>query len=373
MIYFDNAATTKVRKEVLNEMFLIMEEDFANIDSNYNISLNFKKKLERSKKILKDRLGLDYECFSFTSGGSEANNLALIGTMRKYKKGHFIISAIEHPSISMCANKLVEEGYELDILPVDIYGNVNIDILENLIREDTKLVSIIGVNNEIGTIQDMKKIGDVIKNKNINTLYHIDFVQGLNHVDYDFSNVKVDLLSISSHKIHGPKGVGALYIKKGLTIKNQTFGENKENKYIPRTFPNELVMGFLKAIELYEIDSLKYLGELKEYFINKLNGLENIRINTPKNSSNSIISVSFEGVKAEVLLNYLANNDIYVSTGSACSGNKRDSEVLKAIKLEKKYLESSIRISFSIYNTFEEIDKFFDVLVPFLNMARNLK
>lgn len=370
MIYFDNAATTFMSQGVKEE---IVNTDFANIDSNYNISLTFKDKLNKRKKILKKVLGLNENNFYFTSGGGEANNIALLSVMKKYKKGHFIISSIEHPSVYKTAMYLKEEGYELDVLDVDKYGYIDLENLKKLIREDTLLVSIIGVNNEIGTIQKMKEIGEIIKSKNSKTYYHIDFVQGLNHIDINFSNIKVDLLSISSHKIHGPKGVGAIYIKDGINVKSSIYGDNKYNKYIPRSFPNELVMGFLKAIEEFNKDDLYHLRELRKYFLEKLDNLENIKVNSPEDGISNILNISFIGLKAEVILNFLSDNNIYVSTGSACSSNKGDSKVLKAIKLEKKELEGSIRVSFSKYNTKKEIDTFFNVLNPFLSMLRRIK
>lgn len=373
MIYFDNSATTKVKKEVKDEMLKVMDEYFANLDANYTISLKFSKYLEEKKKILKDRLGLNPNEFVFTTGGGEANNIALTSVIRKYKKGHFLISSIEHASVEICAKELSQEGYELEYIPVDGYGNIDLEYLKNAIREDTILVSIIGVNNELGTVQNMKEIGEIIKNKNKNTYLHIDFVQGLNHIDIDFSKIKVDLLSISSHKIGGPKGIGALYISKNVKYKEQIYGENNSNGLIHRTFPNELVCGFLKAISLYKKEDIEKIKKIKDYYLFRLSEIKNVDINTPINSSPSIVNISFKGVRAEVLLNYLSTNDIYVSTGSACSGNKGDSKILKAINLNQESINGSIRVSFSCENTFEEIDMFFDILTPFLEMARSIK
>ncbi|CAM3113399.1 cysteine desulfurase family protein [Streptobacillus ratti] len=373
MIYFDNSATTRVDERVIEEMAKVMREMYLNIDSGYTLAYDIKKIIKDRKKIFKKVLGLNPDNFSFTSGGGEANNLALTCVMRKEKKGHLIISAIEHPSLLNTAMELKNEGYELDFVNVDEFGNIDIDNLKDLIRNDTKLVSIMGVNNEIGTIMDMANISKAIKEKNSNTYFHIDFVQGLNHVDFDFSKIEVDILSISSHKIHGPKGIGAIYIKNGVKIKEQIYGSNSENKYIPRTMPNELVMGFLKAIEIGNLEDKNKIKDLKEYFLEKLSNIPNIYVNSPKNSSDSIINVSFIGAKSEVLQNFLASNDIFISIGSACSANKKDSHVLKALNIPKERIESSIRISFSKYNNKGEIDKFFEVLTPFLQMLRSIK
>lgn len=371
MIYFDNSATTFVKDEVIEEMIKYMKKEYINVDSSY--SSNIIKKINEKKKILKTRLGLDEKNFIFTSGGAEANKIALEGVMKKYKQGHFLISKIEHSSIIFNANELKNLGYDFDYISVDEFGNIDIENLKSLIREDTKLISIIAVNNEIGTIQDIEKISKIIKNKDKEIVFHIDFVQGLNHIDIDFSKIDIDLLSISSHKIHGPKGIGALYIKENLKLKPIYFGENKYNNYLNRTFPTELVMGFLKAISLFNKEDLEKLRCLKEYFLKNLNDISNIYVNSPNNSSPSIINVSFIGIKAEILQNYLSSNKIYVSTSSACSSNKKDSHVLRALNISKDRIESGIRISFNTFNTFEEIDIFFEKLKIILNLVRSVK
>lgn len=371
MIYFDSSATTKVDDKVIEEMVSYMKEKYYNLDSSY--SNNIVKEIEKNKKILEKRLGLNKDNFLFTSGGAEANKIALYGILKKYKKGHFIISSIEHPSLFMNALELKNEGFEFDYVSVDEFGNVDIKELENLIREDTKLVSIIAVNNEIGTIQDLEKISKVIKNKNKEIIFHVDFVQGLNHIDLDFSKIDVDMLSISSHKIHGPKGIGALYVNSRVKLKELFSGENKYNKYLARTFPTELVIGFLRALAIYNKTDLIYVKSLKDYFISKLKKLDDIIINSPKNSVDNIINVSFIGVKSEIIQNYLSYNEIYISKGSACSSNKKDSHVLRALKIDNKRVESAIRISFSKENTKEEIDKFFEVITPFITEVRKMK
>ncbi|WP_064579823.1 cysteine desulfurase family protein [Streptobacillus moniliformis] len=373
MIYFDNSATTRVDERVIEEMSKVMSEMYLNVDSAYTLAYDIKKMIKNRKNIFKKVLGLNPDNFSFTSGGGEANNLALTSVMRKEKKGHLIISKIEHPSLLNTALELKNEGYELDFVNVDEFGNIDIDSLRDLIREDTRLVSIMGVNNEIGTIMDMENISKTIKSKNSNTYFHIDFVQGLNHVDFDFSKIGVDILSISSHKIHGPKGIGAIYIKDGVKIKEQIYGSNSENKYIPRTMPNELVMGFLKAIEIGSLENKGEIKELKKYFLDKLSNIPNVYVNSPENSSDSIVNVSFIGAKSEVLQNFLSSNNIFISVGSACSSNKKDSHVLKALNISKDRIESAIRVSFSKYNSKEEIDIFFKLLTPFLQMLRSIK
>lgn len=373
MIYFDNCATTKVDDRVIELISDIMKNQYVNIDSEYSLNENLKKMIKEKKEILKKRLGLNPNNFYFTSGGGEANNIALLSSMRKYKKGNFLITTIEHPSVIETAKELVSEGYELRYIPVDEKGYIKIDIFKTLIDEDTKLISIIGINNEIGTIQDFELISKIIKDFNKDIIFHIDYVQGLNHHNFDFSKIDVDILSISSHKIHGPKGVGAIYINDKINLKKQIFGENIFNGFIPRTFPSELVLGFLKAMEIYDECEYEYISSLNSYFIEKLKDINDVCINSPSKASKYILNISFKGIRSEVIQNYLSSHNIYISTGSACSSKKKDSHVLKALNLEKKVIESAIRISFSKYNTKEEIDKFFEILIPFHNMAKNIK
>ncbi len=354
-IYFDNAATTKINDEVINIMLETMKNYYANADSTHDMGLEIAKKIRNEKKIFETLLGLKKENIYFTAGGGDANNIIINSIVKAHKKGHIISTKIEHPSVFETIKNL-ESDYDVSYVSVDNYGFINEKELENLVRDDTILVSISSVNSELGTIQNIEKLSNIVKNKNKNTVFHTDFVQGLGHIDIDFSKLKVDAISFSSHKIHGPKGIGGMYINPNIKFKKTIFGSNTENLLVPRTMPNELVIGFLKAISLIDYTKLEKMKELKEYCIQELSNIKDIRINSPKNSSPSILNVSFKNIKGEVILNYLSANNVYISTGSACSAKKGTSAVIREINIDKEYLNGVIRISFSHENTKDEID-----------------
>ena len=272
MIYLDNAASTKPRKEVIEEMIRVMNNEYANPDAIHEYAhktlLNMKNQKEKMARLL----GLNSKEMYFTAGGSDGNNIIIQGIVEanSRNKKHLITTKIEHSSVYEIFRNYEKEGYEVDYLDVSEYGEVDVEQLERLIREDTILVSIIAVNSEIGIIQDLEKISKIIKNKNKETYFHTDFVQGLGHTKVDFSKLEIDAITITSHKINGPKGIGAIYINKNVKIKEIMYGTNKENGMVKRTLPTELIFGFIKAIEIaynnYEKE-VKYIYELKKYFI----------------------------------------------------------------------------------------------------------
>ena len=355
MIYLDNAASTKVRKEVRKEMLNCMENFYANADSTHDMGLYISRVINNRKKIFNDILGLNKDDIYFTSGGGEGNNLLIQSVVRSHKKGKIITTKIEHPSVYETIKNLNE--YEVYYVKVDSYGFVDIEDLVKNVDENTILVSIATVNSELGTIQDIEKIVKLVKEKNKKTIVHTDFVQALGHVFIDFSNIDIDLITFSSHKIYGPKGIGAVYIKKNTKLKQQSFGSNTQNSFTKRTIPNELVVGFLKAIEMINKKEIEKIQELKNYTISLLKKISCAKINSPINSSCCILNVSFKNAKGEIILNYLSSQGIYISTGSACSSRKEYSSVISNIGLLKEYASGVIRISFGIYNTKEEIDK----------------
>lgn len=354
-IYLDNASTTKVAKEVREYMLYCMEHYYANADSIHNKGLEVSKIINKEKEVFQ-KFGLDKKEIFFTAGGGEANNILFQAVAKYYKKGHIITTPIEHPSIMETCKNL--KDYEVSYVKVDEYGRVDIENLLNLIREDTVLVSIAFVNSEVGTIQDIAKISDLVKKKNKYIYFHTDFVQGLGHVNVDFSKLKVDAISFSSHKIHGPKGMGALYISDRVKLKPIIYGSNTENSFIPRTMANELVLGFLKALSMLDDKDIEHMKKIKEYAIDELKKIKDIRINTPEISSPGIINCSVKNTKGEVIMNYLSSKGIYISTGSACSVKKGASRVIKELKIPKEYNEGAIRVSLSRYTTKDEIDTF---------------
>ena len=382
MIYLDNAASTKPRKEVIEEMIRVMNNEYANPDAIHEYAhktlLNMKNQKEKMARLL----GLNSKEMYFTAGGSDGNNIIIQGIVEanSRNKKHLITTKIEHSSVYEIFRNYEKEGYEVDYLDVSEYGEVDVEQLERLIREDTILVSIIAVNSEIGIIQDLEKISKIIKNKNKETYFHTDFVQGLGHTKVDFSKLEIDAITITSHKINGPKGIGAIYINKNVKIKEIMYGTNKENGIIKRTLPTELIFGFIKAIEMaynnYEKE-VKYIYELKKYFIEQLKkNIDKIRINSLlelEKSTTTILNVSFGGVKGEVLTSFLGMYEIYVSTGSACSSRRGNSRIIESLGVPNEQVEGAIRFSFSIDNTVEEVDVVIQKLIECVAQIRMMK
>ena len=382
MIYLDNAASTKPRKEVIEEMIRVMNNEYANPDAIHEYAhktlLNMKNQKEKMARLL----GLNSKEMYFTAGGSDGNNIIIQGIVEanSRNKKHLITTKIEHSSVYEIFRNYEKEGYEVDYLDVSEYGEVDVEQLERLIREDTILVSIIAVNSEIGIIQDLEKISKIIKNKNKEAYFHTDFVQGLGHTKVDFSKLEIDAITITSHKINGPKGIGAIYINKNVKIKEIMYGTNKENGIIKRTLPTELIFGFIKAIEMaynnYEKE-VKYIYELKKYFIEQLKkNIDKIRINSLlelEKSTPTILNVSFGGVKGEVLTSFLGMYEIYVSTGSACSSRRGNSRIIESLGVPNEQVEGAIRFSFSIDNTVEEVDVVIQKLIECVAQIRMMK
>ena len=382
MIYLDNAASTKPRKEVIEEMIRVMNNEYANPDAIHEYAhktlLNMKNQKEKMARLL----GLNSKEMYFTAGGSDGNNITIQGIVEanSRNKKHLITTKIEHSSVYEIFRNYEKEGYEVDYLDVSEYGEVDVEQLERLIREDTILVSIIAVNSEIGIIQDLEKISKIIKNKNKETYFHTDFVQGLGHTKVDFSKLEIDAITITSHKINGPKGIGAIYINKNVKIKEIMYGTNKENGMVKRTLPTELIFGFMKAIEIaynnYEKE-VKYIYELKKYFIEQLKeNIDKIRINSfleLEKSTPTILNVSFGGVKGEVLTSFLGMYEIYVSTGSACSSRRGNSRIIESLGVPNEQVEGAIRFSFSIDNTVEEVDIVIQKLIECVTQIRMMK
>ena len=382
MIYLDNAASTKPRKEVIEEMIRVMNNEYANPDAIHEYAhktlLNMKNQKEKMARLL----GLNSKEIYFTAGGSDGNNIIIQGIVEanSRNKKHLITTKIEHSSVYEIFRNYEKEGYEVDYLDVSEYGEVDVEQLERLIREDTILVSIIAVNSEIGIIQDLEKISKIIKNKNKETYFHTDFVQGLGHTKVDFSKLEIDAITITSHKINGPKGIGAIYINKNVKIKEIMYGTNKENGMVKRTLPTELIFGFIKAIEMaynnYEKE-VKYIYELKKYFIEQLKeNIDKIRINSLlelEKSTPTILNVSFGGVKGEVLTSFLGMYEIYVSTGSACSSRRGNSRIIESLGVPNEQVEGAIRFSFSIDNTVEEVDVVIQKLIECVAQIRMMK
>lgn len=375
-VYFDNSATTKPYDEVIDVVASTMRDYYGNPSSAHRLGLKAEGKMNESRDLLAKTINCTREEIVFTSGGSESNNFLIRGFIKE--GSHIITINIEHPSVLNTCKELERNGYSVTYLDVDNRGKINISQLENAVTKDTQVVSIMHVNNEIGVVQDIEKIGKLLKEKSSRIKFHVDAVQSYGKYKIDVQKCKIDLLSASAHKIHGPRGIGFSYVRKGLMPMPLIFGGGQERSFRSGTENLAAMAGFAKASEIIykdrEINFRKAL-ELKSYFISKLSWLEGIIINSPINGDFSpyILSLSFTGVRAEVLLHMLEESGIYVSTGSACSSkNTKDSHVLLSIGLKDREIKGTIRFSFDENNTKEEVDYTIEVLNKSLKFLRRV-
>ena len=380
-IYLDNCSTTKTKDEVIDEMIYYLKEDYGNPSSLHRMGHKVEKKIEGVREKISNFLKVNKEEIYFTSGGTESNNLAIQGIVNKYnRKGKHIISTnIEHPSVLNILKHYESLGYEITYLKVDNRGFISLEELRNALREDTILVSIILVNNEIGSIQPIKEIKDIMKEKKSKALLHVDGVQGFGKIPIEIRDWGIDTFSFSGHKIHGPKGIGGLYVNKKVSLDPIVFGGNQEKGLRSGTENTAGIMGLGKAVELMEknyIEDFQKVKGVKDYFINKLvDEIGHIHINSPINGDYSpyILNVSFEYTRGEVLLHYLEDKNIYVSTGSACSSKGvEQSHVLKALGLNQLQSEGTVRFCFSHENTIREIDYTMEVLKKSVEEIRHI-
>lgn len=377
-VYFDNSATTKPYDEVIEAVSKGMKEYFGNPSSLHKIGMNCEKRLNEAREYFASTIKCNKEEIYFTSGGSEGNNLILKGLL---KPGHhFITTAFEHHSIISTCKQLEEKGVKVTYLDVDSEGRISLEDLEEAITKDTVLVSIMQVNNEIGVIQDIEAIGKLIKERSSRAKFHVDAVQGYGKLPIDVNKSNVDFLTVASHKIHGPKGVGFIYIKKGIILNSLISGGSQEKGIRAGTENLPGIIGFEKAAQMtFEEMESRYdkVLELKKYFAERLNEIKDIRVNGEIDGfSPYILNVSFLGVRAEVLLHLLEEQNIYVATGSACTSKSsaaHGSYVIKSLGLSNKEVESAIRFSFSYENTKEEVDYTIDVLKKSLMFLRRVK
>lgn len=363
-IYLDNSATTKCLPEVAALMTHIMCEDYGNPSSMHKKGVEAEKYVRYSKEVIAKSLKVQEKEILFTSGGTESDNIALIGgAYANYRAGrHIITTRIEHPAVLQPCAYLEEQGFEVTYLPVDANGVIRLSDLERAITRNTILVSIMHVNNEIGSIQPIAEAGALIKRMNPNTLFHVDAIQSYGKCRIYPKRMNIDLLSVSAHKIHGPKGVGFLYINEKAKVRPILFGGGQQRGMRSGTENVPGIAGMAKAVELCYTDldtKVAHLYQIRERFIQGVSRIEGIKINGCPGMEGAphIVSVSIQGVRSEVMLHALEDKGIYVSAGSACSSNKPAiSATLKAIGVEKQYLDSTIRFSFSTFTTEEEID-----------------
>lgn len=379
MIYLDNCATTKPDKEVVEVMMKALTDDFANPSSLHSFGLKVEKEIDIARKSAADLIGANADEIYFTSGGTESNNIAVHGAILKNKRmgKKIITSKIEHASIYDQFKHYRDLGYDVCYLDVDEFGRVDIDKFKRELNDDTILVSLIYVHNELGTINNVKEIFGIVKSKNKNILCHVDGVQAVGKIPVNVRDLGCDTLSFSSHKIYGPKGMGALYKKRDLNIESLVIGGGQEKGLRSGTENVPGILGFGKACELTNRNLEKRLvhaKEIKKYLLERLDkNLDDYKINTPENSTNFIISLSILDIRAEVLLHYLEGDDIYISTASACTSNgTHKSNTLEKIGLSDKYSEGTIRICTSKDTTREDIDIFLEKLVKYVNEIRKI-
>ena len=361
-IYLDNAATTSVSNEVITEMLPVFNETFGNPNSLHSFGRDALNLVDKARDRIAEGINADRGEIYFTSGGTEANNWAIIGLAlaNKAKGNHIITSQIEHHSVLESCKKLEKMGFEVTYLPVDETGLVNIAELIHCMNQKTILVSVMAANNEIGTIQNLKTISKLAHEKDI--LFHTDAVQALGGFKIDVKDLDIDAMSISGHKIHAPKGVGALYLRKGVKIDNLIVGGSQEKGKRGGTLNLTSIVGFGKAVEItvrdYVINNKK-LKALRDYFVSRVKEeIQLIRVNGHNSQKlPGLASISFNLIEGESLMLLLDMAGIAVSTGSACSsGTLESSHVLKAIGLPPEEAQGTIRFSFGTYNTKEEID-----------------
>lgn len=379
--YLDNSATTKVYESVKDIMIKVMTEDYGNPSSLHMRGLEAEKYIKQAREDIASILKCREKEIFFTSGGTESNNMAVIGSaMANRRKGnHIITTAIEHPSVSAPLEFLENQGFKVTRIGVDENGVISADDVKEAICDDTILISIMYINNEIGSIQPIDEVADIIAAKNPDIIFHVDAVQAFGKLRIYPKRQHIDLLSVSGHKIHGPKGVGFLYVKDKIKVNPVIYGGGQQKGMRSGTENVPGIAGLSVACtESYRNfdEKIQKITELKDYFTDSISKLDGIRINSRKGNDGAphIVSVSFEGVKSEVLLHALEDKEIYVSAGSACSSNKTAiSNTLKGIGLPEKYLDSTLRFSFSEYTTKEELDYTIKQIEGMLDMLRIYK
>ncbi len=374
-IYFDNSATTKPYEEVIEAVSDAMRNIYGNPSSAHGLGMKAEQKLNECRERLAKTINSSKDEIIFTSGGSESNNFLISGFVKA--GGHVITSKIEHASVIGTCRELEKNGVKVTYLNIDSNGRIDLEELREAINKDTQLITIMQVNNEIGVIQDIEAIGKLIKEKSSRAKFHVDGVQSYGKLKIDVQKCKIDLLSVSGHKIHGPRGVGFAYIRKGLVPKPLIFGGGQERTFRSGTENLPSVIGLTTAAEkIYKNNNENFnkVINLKAYFIENLKTIEGVRINSEgEYYSPYILSVSFKGVRAEVLLHLLEEKGIYVSTGSACSSkDTKDSHVLLALGLKNDEIKGTIRFSFCEYNTKEEVDHTIDTLQTSLKFLRRV-
>lgn len=377
-VYLDNSATTKCSRAATEKMVQLLQEDYGNPSSLHNMGAKAEGYIKEAKKKIAKTLKAEEKEIIFTSGGTESNNLAIFGSVAANKRRgkRIITTSIEHASVYAPMNYLKEQGYDVVFLNVDREGVVSLEELKEALNQETILVSMMHVNNEIGTLEPVEEVSALIKARANGALFHVDAIQSYGKVPIYPKKLGIDMLSVSGHKIHGPKGSGFLYVKEKTKIKPILLGGGQQKGMRSGTENVPAIAGLGEAAqEIYEnmASNTAHMRKLKEYFISEVTKIEDVTVNgkTDENSAPHIVSVSVKDVKSEVLLHSLEEKGIYVSAGSACSSNKQTiSQTLQSIGLNPNLIDSTVRFSFCESNTMEEIDYTLECLREIIPLRR---
>ena len=362
--YLDNSATTRCSAKAAEMVMKVMREDFGNPSALHTKGVEAEHYVKEARAFFAKNLKVDEKEICFTSGGTESNNLALIGTAMANRRAgnHLITTSVEHASVDNTMKYLEEQGFRVTYLPVDEYGVVSLEALKEALCPETILVSVMYVNNEVGAVQPVDEIARIVKEHNPNTIFHVDAIQAYGKYRIYPKKEGIDLLSVSGHKIHGPKGTGFLYVNSKVKIHSIVFGGGQQKGLRSGTENVPGIAGMAEAAaDCYENleEKIDRLYALKDRFVSQVSALEGTKVNghTGRDSAPQIVSVSFRDVRSEVLLHALEEKGIYVSAGSACSSNKPSvSRTLKNMEIDKELLGSTLRFSFCFDTTEEEID-----------------
>lgn len=365
MIYFDNSATTNVCQESAEKVMYMMSECWGNPSSLHSFGYKAEKELSAARSAVAAKLSAEPREIYFTSGGTEANNLAVLGAAEAKKRfgNRIVTTAIEHASVLSAMEQLEKQGFEVIYLKPDATGVISVDAINEAINNKTILVSMMSVNNETGAIMPLKAVAAAIKRKKSPALFHVDNVQGFGKIKLQPKKIGINLMTVSSHKVHGPKGAGALFIAQGTRIASRQFGGGQEKTVRPGTEAVPALCGFGAAVKALpeELAEERCIREIHDALLAELKAIPEIIINSPEEHLPYILNFSCGKIRSETMLHFLETKEIYVSSGSACAGGKA-SHVLDAMGLPNDRIDSSMRVSFSRFNTIEQVKPFIDAL-----------
>ena len=356
--YLDNSATTVVSPSVAEKAFKVMTEIYGNPSSLHTKGIEAEKELEQARKALAERLGAQHEEIFFTSGGTEANNLAIFGAAEAKKRSgkRIVVSSAEHSSVLEAAKHLEQNGWDVVYITPCADGTISPGDVAEQVDKNTTLVSVMYVNNETGAVNPVDEIFELARLKNPDIICHTDAVQAFGKLEIKAKRLGADLISVSGHKVFAPKGVGAIYIKRGVRLVSRQFGGEQEKKVRPGTEPLPLIAAFGEACAEFDIkENYRLVSELKNYAVQRLSEIDGVLFNSPENALPYVLNITAGRVRSETMLHFLEEREVYVSSGSACAKGK-PSHVLSAMGIDKKRADSALRISFSKHNTKEDID-----------------